>query len=94
MAYGRLGWTEERFFNSEIHIFFKALKGFNDLENERELKAYRQVRLLGLWIVSPHSSERLKVTDLLKLPGDEESNKFDEKELERLKKDWNHLDKL
>ena len=94
MAYGRLGWSEEKFFSSEVQLFFKALKGFNDLENERELKAYKQIRILVYRILAPHAKERLTVQDLLPLPGDDELIKRDKKDLERLKKDWEHLDKL
>jgi hypothetical protein len=72
LAYGRLGWSEKKFFKSEPSYFFKALKGFNDLEQERQKNEWERLRILGTWVLSPHTKKGANLTpkNLLPLPWD------------------------
>lgn len=57
MAYGRLGWSEEKFFESKLSYFFKALKGFNDLEFERHKDNWERFRFLASVTLAPHTAK-------------------------------------
>jgi hypothetical protein len=72
LAYGRLGWSEKKFFKSTPDYFFNALKGFNDLEFERQKSEWERLRILGAWILSPHSKKGSNLTPkkLMPLPWD------------------------
>lgn len=68
MAYGRLGWDEERFFNATPNYFFKALKGFNDLEEERQRGEWERVRMVGYWTLKPYMGKNTIFTPKKVLP--------------------------
>lgn len=72
MAYGRLNWDEDKFFYAKPSYFYKALKGFNDLESERQKAEWERLRLLGYWVTSPHTKKGSNLTPkkLLPLPWD------------------------
>jgi hypothetical protein len=74
LAYGRLGWDEDKFLDASPSYFFKALKGFNDLENQREREHWERLRILGNWIVLPYAKKGSNLTPrkLLPLPWDNE----------------------
>ena len=76
MAYGRLGLDEDKFLDASVSYFFKALKGFNDLENQREREHWERLRILGTWVVSPYAKKGSNLTPrtLLPLPWDSETN--------------------
>lgn len=65
-------WDEDKFFNAKPGYFFKALKGFNDLESERQKAEWERLRTLGFWVVSPHTKKGSNLTPkkLLPLPWD------------------------
>lgn len=70
MAYGRLGWTEERLNNcTDLKIFELALKGFNNLEEERQKAEWERLRILGTWVLAPYS-KNLTPMKLMPLPWD------------------------
>lgn len=68
MAYG-WDWTEEKFFNSTPEYFFKAWKGKSDKEMRALKASWEQLRLLGSWVLAPHS-KNLTPIKLLPLPWD------------------------
>lgn len=72
MAYGRLGWSKKKFLNCDPLYFFKALQGFNELEEERNRGEWERLRMLGTWILAPHQKKGANLTPkkLLPLPWD------------------------
>jgi hypothetical protein len=52
-----LAWDEDKFWNATPSYFFKALKGFNDLEFERDKGHWERLRILGFWVVTPHAKK-------------------------------------
>lgn len=54
--------------------FELALKGFNDLEHERQKSEWERLRILGLWVLSPHTKKGSTLTAerLLPLPWDKQ----------------------
>jgi hypothetical protein len=68
LAYGRLGWSEKKFFKSSPEYFFKALKGFNDLEFERTKGEWERLRILGTWVLSPHTKKGHNLTPKKLMP--------------------------
>lgn len=67
-----MGWDEKKFFSSSASFLFKSLKGFNDLEHERDKREWERLRLLGSWVLAPHTKKGQSVspTKLLPLPWD------------------------
>ena len=72
MAYGRLGWSEKKFFKATPNYFFKAIKGFNELEEQRQREEWERLRILGVWVLSPHTKkgQNLSPKKLLPFPWD------------------------
>ena len=68
MAYGRLGWSEKKFDKATPNYFFKALKGFNDLENDRQKAEWERLRILGVWVLNPHTKKGTNLTPKKILP--------------------------
>ena len=89
-----MAWDEDRFWNASPSYFFKALKGFNDLEHERDKVEWERTRMLGYWIVSPHTKKGTNLTPqrLLPLPWDKVETR-DEwlKRNERFKQAWDNM---
>jgi hypothetical protein len=69
-----LAWDEDRFWNATPNYFFKALKGFNELEYERDKGHWERLRILGVWVLSPHTKKGSQITaeSLLPLPWDKQ----------------------
>jgi hypothetical protein len=65
-------WSENKFFNASPRYFFKALKGFNDFESERQKAEWERLRILGTWILTPHTKKGSELTPkkLMALPWD------------------------
>ena len=99
MAYGRLGLDEDKFLNASPSYFAKALKGFNDLEFEREKANWERTRLIGYWTLNPYFKKGSNTTpkSFMKLPWDEDIKpmKADEwlKKNEKYNEAWNNLSK-
>lgn len=93
-----MGWTRDRFFNSEIDEFFKALIGFNELEIERQKVQWEQTRLMCFYSVAPHSKNIKKPTDLFSFEWEKEQvRETREAFLQRnahLKELWDRLKKV
>lgn len=68
MAYGRLGWDEQKFWESSPSFLFKSLRGFNDLEEERDRKEWERLRILGTWVLKPHTKKPHDITPMKLLP--------------------------
>lgn len=69
-----MAWDEDKFWNASPSYFFKALKGFNELEHERQKADWERLRILGLWVLSPHTKKGSALTAerLLPLPWDKQ----------------------
>jgi hypothetical protein len=67
--------NEVEFWQSEPIFFAKKLKGFNDLEFEREKREWEQTRWLGTMVVSPYSKKGLSPKDVLSFPWDKKPPK-------------------
>jgi hypothetical protein len=55
-----------------MRVFELALKGFNELEHERQKSEWERLRILGVWVLSPHAKKgtNLSAENLLPLPWD------------------------
>jgi hypothetical protein len=97
LAYGRLGWTEERLLNCDMRVFELALKGFNELEEERVKGEWERLRMLGLWVLSPYQKKGANLTPqkVLSLPWDPEPETREQflKRNKHLTPLWDKLDK-
>jgi len=72
--------TESEFWNSNPIFLAKKLKGFNDLEFEREKMHWERSRWLGVTMLSPYSKKSLQPKDILSFPWD--------KKPPRTKEEW------
>lgn len=83
LVYGKLGWDEKKFFESSISFVMKSLKGFNDLELERDKREWERLRILGSWVLGPHAKKGVHLTprSLLPLPWDKNNWREDNKEI-------------
>jgi hypothetical protein len=75
---------------------FKSLKGFNDLEHERDKKEWERLRILGTWVLNPHMKKgsTLSPNKLLPLPWDRVQTKTEWLEKNKdLIPIWDKLDK-
>ena len=56
-----------------MRVFELALKGFNELEEERQKAEWERLRMLGSWILAPYS-KNMTPKKLLPLPWDVEES--------------------
>lgn len=68
-----MGWDEAKFFEASIGYFFKALKGFNDLEFERYKIGWEQTRMVCFYSVITHTKSIKKPIDLFRFDWDKEN---------------------
>jgi hypothetical protein len=76
LAYGQLGLTSERFWGVDASELFKALKGFNDLEEARAKREFEVGRYIAQKSLAPYMKNMPK--NFWKLPWDkaETRNEF------------------
>jgi hypothetical protein len=74
--------------NSSMRVLELALKGFNDLEHERQKSEWERLRILGTWILSPHTKKGSNLTPkkLMAFPWDK-SFKEENKDILELAKE-------
>jgi hypothetical protein len=53
-----------------MRVFELALKGFNELEEDRQRAEWERLRVLGAWVIAPYSKVSMTPKKLLPLPWD------------------------
>ncbi len=80
-----------------MRVFELALKGFNDLEEERIKGEWERLRMLGVWVLSPYQKKGANLTPqkVLSLPWDPKPETRDEwlEKNKHLKSVWDKLEK-
>lgn len=70
---GRMGWNADEFWFSTPSFFYAAYYGHAEQERDRMYEGYRQARLIAYYSYAPHSGQGFKLSDIIRLPGDDEN---------------------
>lgn len=52
---------------------------------------YNRLRILGSWVLAPHTKKKVKPSDLLKLPVDERPKVVTRQEFDKIVSEWHKL---
>lgn len=86
-ALGRLGWSEDQFWDSTLRALYNAVEGWTDLEESRQRQEWERMRLLAYIGIKPHIKPGAvkKPQDLIPFEWDRADKKRELTEAERAK---------